>query len=62
MMKKMPYQPRHPKTPKTRQNRQLSPEERTVEMLRQIAFVMKMTQLVRDEIEADLEAEEPMSV
>ena len=50
--------------PNARKQRQTATEQRAEAetALRDIAFVLKMTQRVREEIEADAEAQEPVLV
>ncbi len=58
MTKNIPHQAQRERNLTNRQARtQLRADAET--MLRDIAFVLKMTQRVRDEIEADQEVQEP---
>ena len=43
-------------------NRRLPNQRRADQLLREIAFVLKMTARVRDEIKAELESREPATV
>ena len=62
MTQNLQHQPHvHTKT-NSRYNRPLPNQRRADQMLREIAFVLKMTARVRDEIKTEQESREPVTV
>ena len=62
MTQNLEHKPHVQVKPNIRNQRQTQLRDDADAILRDIAFVLKMTQRVRDEIEAEEEAREPVSV